>query len=118
VLLLEHHGFTDPGKVRKNNEDSLLVGEGRDETLFVVADGIGGFEAGEVASSIAVEVLKDVEPSGSLEGAIKEANRRILAAARGDEKFQGMGTTVVAMRFGGTEEEPVSQISHVGDSRA
>jgi serine/threonine protein phosphatase PrpC len=118
VLLLEHHGVTDPGKVRKNNEDSLLVGEGRDETLFVVADGIGGFEAGEVASSIAVEVLKDVEPSGSLEGAIKEANRRILAAARGDEKFQGMGTTVVAMRFGGTEEEPVSQISHVGDSRA
>jgi serine/threonine protein phosphatase PrpC len=118
VLLLEHHGVTDPGKVRKNNEDSLLVGEGRDETLFVVADGIGGFEAGEVASSIAVEVLKDVEPSGSLEGAIKEANRRILAAARGDEKLQGMGTTVVAMRFGGTEEEPVSQISHVGDSRA
>jgi PPM family protein phosphatase len=118
VLLLEHHGVTDPGKVRKNNEDSLLVGEGRDETLFVVADGIGGFEAGEVASSIAVEVLKDVEPSGSLEGAIKEANRRILAAARGNEKFQGMGTTVVAMRFGGTEQEPVSQISHVGDSRA
>ena len=118
MLLLEHHGVTDPGKVRKNNEDSLLVGEGRDETLFVVADGIGGFEAGEVASSIAVEVLKDVEPSGSLDGAIREANRRILAAARGDERFQGMGTTVVAMRFGGTEEEPISQISHVGDSRA
>ncbi len=58
VLLLEHHGITDPGKVRKNNEDSLLVGEGRDETLFAVADGIGGFEAGEVASSIATGVLK------------------------------------------------------------
>src|SRR3712207_8961090 len=94
MLLLEHHGLTDPGKVRKNNEDSLLVGEGRDETLFVVADGIGGFEAGEVASSIAVDVLKDVEPSDSLEDAIREANRRILAAARGDARFQGMGTTV------------------------
>ena len=118
MLLLEHHGLTDPGKVRKNNEDSLLVGEGRDETLFVVADGIGGFEAGEVASSIAVDVLKDVEPSDSLEDAIREANRRILAAARGDARFHGMGTTVVAMRFGGTGEEPIAQISHVGDSRA
>ena len=118
MLLLEHHGLTDPGKVRKNNEDSLLVGEGCDETLFVVADGIGGFEAGEVASSIAVDVLKDVGPSDSLEDAIREANRRILAAARGDERFHGMGTTVVAMRFGGTGEEPIVQISHVGDSRA
>jgi PPM family protein phosphatase len=118
VLLLEHHGITDPGKVRKNNEDSLLVGEGRDETLFAVADGIGGFEAGEVASSIAIGVLKELEPSDSLEDAIREANRRILAAARGDEKLSGMGTTVVGMRFGGTREEPAAEISHVGDSRA
>ena len=118
MLLLEHHGVTDAGKVRKNNEDAFLVGEGRDETLFVVADGIGGFEAGEVASSIAVDVLQNVGPSESLEDAIREANRRILAASRGDEKLAGMGTTVVAMRFGGTEAEPITQISHVGDSRA
>ncbi len=118
MLLLEHHGVTDPGKVRKNNEDSLLVGEGRDETLFAVADGIGGFEAGEVASSIATEALKELEPLSPLEDAIREANRRILAAARGDEKLSGMGTTVVAMRFGGTREEPTAEISHVGDSRA
>jgi protein phosphatase len=117
VLLLEHYGVTDAGKVRKNNEDSLLVGEGRDETLFVVADGIGGFEAGEVASSIAVDVLKDVESSQSLEDAIREANRRILVAARGDERLSNMGTTVVAVRFGGTEEEPLAEVSHVGDSR-
>ena len=118
VLFLEHHGVTHPGKVRNNNEDSLLVGEGRDETLFVVADGIGGFEAGEVASSITIDVLKDIAPLGSLEDAIREANRRILAAAKGDEKLSGMGTTVVALRFGGTESEPAAEISHVGDSRA
>jgi PPM family protein phosphatase len=118
VLVLEHYGVTDPGKVRKNNEDSLLVGEGRDETLFAVADGIGGFEAGEVASSIAIEAFKELDPSNPLEDAIKEANQRILAAARGDEKLSGMGTTVVAMRFGGTREEPAAEISHVGDSRA
>ncbi|MDP8950680.1 MAG: Stp1/IreP family PP2C-type Ser/Thr phosphatase [Actinomycetota bacterium] len=118
MLFLEHHGLTDPGKVRKNNEDSFLAGEGRDETLFVVADGIGGFEAGEVASSIAIDVLKDAEPSAPLQDAIREANRRILAVARGDERFAGMGTTVVAMRFGGTQTEPLAEISHVGDSRA
>jgi serine/threonine protein phosphatase PrpC len=118
VLLLEHYGVTDPGKVRKNNEDSLLVGEGRDETLFAVADGIGGFEAGEVASSIAIEAFKELDSSSPLEDAIREANQRILATARGDEKLSGMGTTVVAMRFGGTREEPAAEISHVGDSRA
>lgn len=118
MLFLEHYGLTDAGKVRQNNEDSLLVGEGRDTSLFVVADGIGGFEAGEVASSIAVETLKELGPEESFDDAIHEANRRILSAAREDEKFSGMGTTVVAIRFAGTEEEPAAEIAHVGDSRA
>jgi len=118
MLSLEPFGVTDAGKVRANNEDALLVGEGRDETLFAVADGIGGFEAGEVASSIAIEVLRELEPGDSFEAAIQKANRRILAVGRGDERFSGMGTTLVAVRFGGTQDEPVAQISHVGDSRA
>jgi serine/threonine protein phosphatase PrpC len=118
MLYLEPFGTTDAGKVRANNEDALLVGDGRDETLFAVADGIGGFEAGEVASRIAVDVLKELEPGGSFEAAIREANRRILAVGRGDERLSGMGTTIVAVRFGGTREEPVAQIAHVGDSRA
>ncbi len=94
------------------------MGEGRDQTLFAVADGIGGFEAGEVASSIAVEVLKELEPEEPFGSAIREANRRILAAARSDDKLSGMGTTVVALRFAGTREEPEVEIAHVGDSRA
>jgi PPM family protein phosphatase len=118
LLFLEPFGVTDAGKVRRNNEDALLVGEGKDETLFAVADGIGGFEAGEVASSIAIEVLKDLEPDASFEAAIQKANRRILAVGRSDEGLSGMGTTLVAVRFGGTQEEPVAQIAHVGDSRA
>jgi PPM family protein phosphatase len=118
MLLLEPYGATDAGKVRKNNEDSLLVGEGKDETLFAVADGIGGFEAGEVASSIAVDALKELGPGESFEAAIREANRRILAAGRGDEKLSGMGTTVVAVRFEATEGDPVAEVAHVGDSRA
>jgi serine/threonine protein phosphatase PrpC len=118
MLSLEPFGATDAGKVRANNEDALLVGEGRDETLFVVADGIGGFEAGEVASRIAVDVLRELEADASFDVAIREANRRILAVGRGDERLSGMGTTIVAVRFGGTREEPVAEIAHVGDSRA
>jgi serine/threonine protein phosphatase PrpC len=118
MLFLEPFGATDAGKVRANNEDALLVGDGRDETLFAVADGIGGFEAGEVASRIAIDALKELEPEASFEAAIREANRRILAVGRGDERLSGMGTTIVAVRFGGTREEPVAQVAHVGDSRA
>ncbi|MEW6636628.1 MAG: Stp1/IreP family PP2C-type Ser/Thr phosphatase [Actinomycetota bacterium] len=117
-LELEPFGLTDAGKVRKNNEDAMLVGDGRDETLFAVADGIGGFEAGEVASRIAVDALKELEPGGSFESAIREANRRILAAARGDERLNGMGTTVVAVRFAESGGDPVAEVAHVGDSRA
>jgi len=117
-LELQPFGVTDTGKVRQNNEDALLVGEGEDETLFVVADGIGGFEAGEVASSIAVDVLKDLQPDEPFKAAIGEANRRIVAAGRGNGKLSGMGTTVVAIRFGGTQREPVAEVAHVGDSRA
>ena len=118
MLFLEPFGLTDAGKVRRNNEDALLIGEGKDETLFAVADGVGGFEAGEVASSIAVRVLKDLEPGTPFETAVQEANRQILAVGGGDEKLSGMGTTLVAARFGGTRERPVAEIAHVGDSRA
>jgi len=118
MLYLEHFGLTDAGKVRRNNEDALLIGDGADETLFVVADGIGGFEAGEVASSMTVEVLRRLGPDEPFGDAIREANSRILAAARGDEKLSGMGTTVVAVRFGGNREEPRAEVSHIGDSRA
>jgi len=117
-LELQPFGVTDAGKVRQNNEDALLVGDGEDETLFVVADGIGGFEAGEVASSLAVEVLKELRPDRSFKTAMAEANRKILAAGRTDEKLSGMGTTVVAIRFGGTQSEPLAEVAHVGDSRA
>ena len=118
MLFLEPFGLTDAGKVRRNNEDALLLGEGKDETLFAVADGIGGFEAGEVASRIAVEALRELEPGAPFEAAIGEANRRILAVGRGDERLSGMGTTIVALRFGGTRERPVAEVAHVGDSRA
>jgi len=118
MFYLEHFGLTDAGKVRENNEDSLLVATGEDETHFAVADGIGGFEAGEVASRMAIDALKKMEPNDPFDGSVKEANRRIRAASQGDESLSGMGTTVVAIRFGGTKQKPRAEIAHVGDSRA
>lgn len=118
MLSLDHFGLTNAGKVRQNNEDALLSGGGRDPALFAVADGIGGFEAGEVASSTVIESLQELEPGGSLESAIREANRRIYSAARNDEKLSGMGTTVVAVRLKETGDEVEAEVSHVGDSRA
>ncbi len=117
MLSLRHFGATDTGRVRQNNEDSLLDGEGRDPTLLAVADGIGGFEAGEVASSIAIDVLKELEPGKPFTEAINEANRRILTTAREDSRRAGMGTTLVALRISGGDA-PGVEVAHVGDSRA
>jgi protein phosphatase len=118
MIVLDHYGTTDAGKVRPNNEDALLAGGGEDAGLFAVADGMGGHKAGEVASFLTVTALKKRGPDRSLVRAIHKADRTILAC-RDDGEFAGMGTTVVAVRFredgtGGLEAE----VAHVGDSRA
>ena len=124
AVLLEHSGCTDVGKARPNNEDALLAGTGRDERLFVVADGMGGHEAGEVASFLAVATLERLCPDGSLVGAIRRADRTIFVC-RDDGEFAGMGTTVVALRFRedgshnrDAEHGLEAEVAHVGDSRA
>ncbi|MEA2477113.1 MAG: family protein phosphatase, partial [Actinomycetota bacterium] len=107
---------TDVGRVREGNEDSYLV----DAPLFVVADGMGGHVAGDVASATAVEVLDErsssmraSEPS-SLESAIKEANVAIFKKAQSDAALRGMGTTCTLLMIDGSN----AQFAHVGDSRA
>jgi len=114
---LAYFGITQKGRSRPNNEDSLLVGAGADRNLFAVADGMGGHRAGEVASFIATAVLGRLGSEDPLEGVIRRANRSIVAA-QGDEELAGMGTTVVALRFSETQEGPVAEVAHVGDSRA
>ena len=94
---------TDIGCLRDHNEDSLVVAP----PLFVVADGMGGHAAGEVASEIAVDVIADAH-------AVKEANRAVIQAAREGRGREGMGTTVTAALLEG--ERLV--IAQVGDSRA
>jgi len=107
---------TDTGRQRNANEDSLFV----EAPLFVVADGMGGAQAGEVASRAAAESFAQNLPSGPperlLEETITGANRTIHELARKDPGLAGMGTTTTAAIVD-LEGEAVA-IGHVGDSRA
>lgn len=110
---------TDVGLVRTNNEDSYLINENGDEKLFIVADGMGGHNAGEVASLEACRKIEGYIQSheGSsaelLEAAVKNANREIFNHASQNEAMRGMGTTVEACVLSGNE----ITVAHVGDSR-
>jgi protein phosphatase len=107
---------TDQGMVRSNNEDAVFVGS----RLFVVADGMGGLPAGELASDILVRALAVVddipdtgEPLQDMLAALQTANERIEAAVKDDDARDGMGTTVTALLLSG---DAVAALN-VGDSR-
>ncbi len=105
---------TDIGRVRTHNEDAVLA----QPPLFVVADGLGGHEAGEVASSIAVETVRDHAPrraeGPALARAVKAANRAVIRAAKEGVGRTGMGTTITAAMV----DAGHIVIAQVGDSRA
>jgi PPM family protein phosphatase len=107
---------TDTGRQRSANEDSVFVRA----PLFVIADGMGGAQAGEVASKTSVESWDHPLPEGPPERVLKEtiegANRTIHALAREDPNLAGMGTTTTAAILDEAGDEVA--IGHVGDSRA
>ena len=124
-------GLSDTGKVREHNEDTIAVDP--DLGLLVLADGMGGYNAGEVASGIAVKTIvnlvreameredmtvvdpatKLTRPSIILRDAITRANKIIYQTARSQPQCEGMGTTIVsALLF-----DNMISIAHVGDSR-
>ena len=114
MRLARTFGLSDPGRRRRRNEDAYVVRP----PLFAVADGMGGAQAGELASRIAVEALGE---QGSAPGEervttlIREANRRIFARSSEDASASGMGTTMTAALV---EPDGTVTIGHVGDSRA
>jgi PPM family protein phosphatase len=109
-------GTTDAGRKRRRNEDAFVI----DPPLFAVADGMGGAQAGEVASRLAAAAFRDFheadefEPQERIAAIIQEANRRIYERARSDAQVSGMGTTITAALHTDTNVA----IGHVGDSRA
>ncbi len=133
AAVIKAYGLTDVGRKRKHNEDAFAsdVNEG----LFIVADGMGGHAAGEVASKITVETIGEFIAatrqkeeatwpfkynheldfnSNRLAVAIEKANERVMAAVAAQPWLKGMGTTVVA----GLLNEKLLSLAHVGDSRA
>ena len=108
---LEHSAATHAGHKRDNNEDTLLSLPERG--LWLVADGMGGHEAGEVASAIVRDTLLDQQHK-SLTQAIQASHRAVLKAAANGEGAPGMGSTIVALRSLGDDYE----VAWVGDSRA
>lgn len=105
---------TDKGRVREQNEDSY----GYKDNLFVVADGMGGHQAGEIASAIAVETILNLDfgvdnIDSELEKGILKANEAILEEVNHHPEMAGMGTTVVVLLI----RDQTAYIAHVGDSR-
>ena len=130
--MLTAHGASHPGRVRQINEDAWRADAALG--LFVVADGMGGHNAGEVASSLAIEALHGfirktsedsdftwpfgIDPKQSyranrLATAVRLANRRVFKAGESRDEYTGMGTTVVAV----LAEGPEIAVAGVGDSR-
>lgn len=109
----EWAALTDVGLVREHNEDAYFI----DEELGIgfVADGMGGHDAGEVASALAVETVRaQVRQGASLTEALLAAHKAIVAHPNGGNRRRGMGTTGVAIKVIGHEVE----VAWVGDSRA
>ena len=117
TLHLRWAAVTDQGHVRSNNQDAYYAGD----HLLVVADGMGGMAAGDVASRIAVEAvapldarIDDEQQMDALHEALEAANGRIADLVAADETLSGMGTTLTAVIFSGDR----AALAHVGDSRA
>jgi serine/threonine protein phosphatase PrpC len=107
---------TDTGRVRQANEDSMLAVDG----LFAVADGMGGHKAGEVASHLAIETLRDEFGAAGTEvlvTAVQQANRALVERSADDAELTGMGTTLCAMALVDAEGRDAIAVVNVGDSR-
>lgn len=112
-------GLTDIGRKRKTNQDSIYLNP--EKNLFVVADGMGGHNGGDIASQMAVEHIPeymlqnlDKDPKIEFAKSVQYANSKIKERSSNDELLHGMGTTVVGFYFKGD----TLYVSNVGDSRA
>ena len=125
-MLYDYVALTDPGRLRSNNEDAVVAEP--DLGLAVLADGMGGYKAGEVASAMAIGTVSTTlgswllghghsasprEVGLAMRLSVDQANQAIYQSARDNTEFNGMGTTLVAAVFRGRR----AVVGHVGDSR-
>lgn len=125
-MTIELHAAVDPGRARSNNEDSVAVDDA--VALAVLADGMGGYNAGEVASNMATSFIRtelgrwlreassqasDADVRRAMDICVENANRAIFNAANSNPQYAGMGTTLVV----GVFRDGRLLLGHVGDSR-
>jgi PPM family protein phosphatase len=119
-LHIECAARSDQGRIRTTNEDSCIANP--DKKIFIVADGMGGHAAGEIASQITAKTVEEILSGGDpgfgtpdlLRFAIQEANTRVFETQKVQSEYRGMGSTLTALTF--TDQE--YHIAQVGDSRA
>lgn len=129
VIIVSGAAQTDVGRKRRKNEDAFLLLD--THSVYVVADGMGGYAGGDIASKMSVEIVEEAFKKNHFPGkpydkvprrgsdvvvAITEANRAIHEHARANSHLEGMGTTIVVARFSPNKQR--LYIGHVGDSRA
>ena len=121
--MLDAYGLSDPGCVRSNNEDWFVKDE--KSGIFILADGMGGANAGEYAARLSAETLYEylLNPANrdapeALEQGLFQVNSAVRQAAAGNPDLEGMGTTLLVARVMRNIGEGCLQISSVGDSRA
>ena len=119
TIALRYAAYSDVGCLREGNEDSGYAGQ----HLLAVADGMGGYAGGEVASSIAISSLRDLdtlddpraeEMADVLQRAVEKANESLAIRIRQEPRLENMGTTLTAMLWSGSQVALI----HIGDSRA
>lgn len=118
--MLEAFGLSDPGCVRTNNEDVFAIDQ--NSGIFILADGMGGANAGEYAAQLSVKSIHDLllqapsqDGSGVLTQAFIETNHVVRQAAKSKPELEGMGTTLLVARDIGNQQ---LEVASVGDSRA
>lgn len=127
VIILDIGVKTDAGRIRDNNQDAYYLPLDEERPLFIIADGMGGHKAGEIASNLAIEIISDNFSKSSnsehmeeddikdkIFSSIDEANDKIYKKAMEEENCSGMGTTVTLAYIANKN----LYIGHVGDSRA
>ena len=129
-ILITASGVSDRGKKRRSNEDRFLLLH--DHAVFAVADGMGGYNGGEIASTLAVDTVREAFENAAFSGDLKSnrplprrgrelacsllaANRAVLSVAQSKPELSQMGTTLVAARFSANKQRVY--IANVGDSR-
>ena len=123
--MLTSYGLKDVGRVRTINQDYIFLTEqpvGNLPNLFMVADGMGGHKAGDLASEYTVDMVQEAisksmqtNPFQILKGAVQYANQKLLEKARESKDYTGMGTTLVIATI--DEEKGLAYVVNVGDSR-